>query len=105
MRDEYFNPKETPITYILVAINIITFVVLEIMGDTTDGLFMLLNGAMNPNKVLAEGEWYRLLTAFILAWSDFRASSGASALFRNLFRVRTYWLFFVILFYVFDGKK
>ncbi|SET13936.1 rhomboid protease GluP [Pseudobutyrivibrio sp. C4] len=63
MRDEYFNPKETPITYILVAINIITFVVLEIMGDTTDGLFMLLNGAMNPNKVLAEGEWYRLLTA------------------------------------------
>ncbi len=28
-----------------------------------DGLFMLLNGAMNPNKVLADGEWYRLLTA------------------------------------------
>lgn len=63
MRDSYFKPKETPITYILVAINIIAFVVLEILGDTTDGAFMVQNGAMNPMHVLVLGEWYRLFTA------------------------------------------
>ena len=63
MKDEYFNPKETPITFILVFANIITFVVLEILGDTTDGLFMLSNGAMNPYMVLDYGQWYRLFTA------------------------------------------
>ena len=63
MKDEYFNPKETPITFILVLANIITFVVLEFMGDTTDAIFMLLNGAMNPHMVLQNGEWYRLFTS------------------------------------------
>ena len=62
MKDEYFNPKETPITFILVIANIITFVVLEIFGDTTDGTFMLFNGAMNPYMVLQQGQWYRLFT-------------------------------------------
>ncbi len=62
MRDEYFNPKETPITFILVGINIITFIVLEIMGDTENGGFMLHCGAMNPEMILGFGQWYRLFT-------------------------------------------
>lgn len=63
MKDTYFNPKKAPITFILVAANIITFIVLEIMGDTNNGDFMLLNGAMTPYLVLFKGEWYRLFTA------------------------------------------
>jgi len=63
LREEYFNPKETPITFLLVGANIITFVVLEIMGNTNDGVFMLLNGAMNPSMILNYGQWYRLFTA------------------------------------------
>ncbi len=66
MREDYFNPKETPITFILVAINIITFGVLEVLGNTQDGLFMLINGAMNPALILQNGEWYRLFTAMFL---------------------------------------
>ena len=63
LRETYFNPKKTPITFILVLTNIITFIALEIMGDTNDGSFMLYNGAMNPYFVLFKAEWYRLFTA------------------------------------------
>lgn len=62
-KEEFLQPKNGPITFILVAINIIVFLVLEIMGDTEDGTFMLLNGAMNPYLVLHGHEWYRLFTA------------------------------------------
>ena len=62
-KEEFLQPKNGPITFILVAINIIVFLVLEIMGDTEDGTFMLLNGAMNPYLVLYGHEWYRLFTA------------------------------------------
>ncbi len=63
METNYFKPKETPITFILVAINIIVFVVLEIMGNTLNPFFMLNNGAMNPSLILKYGQWYRLFTA------------------------------------------
>ncbi len=62
-KEEFLQPKNGPITFILVAINIIVFLVLETMGDTEDGTFMLLNGAMNPYLVLYGHEWYRLFTA------------------------------------------
>ncbi len=62
-KEEFLQPKNGPITFILVAINIIVFLVLEIIGDTEDGTFMLLNGAMNPYLVLYGHEWYRLFTA------------------------------------------
>ena len=62
-KEEFLNPKNGPVTFLLVAINIIVFVVLEFMGDTENGTFMLLNGAMNPYLVLYNHEWYRLFTA------------------------------------------
>lgn len=61
--NEYLNPKNGPITFILVAINIIVFLVMEFLGDTEDSAFMLNNGAMNPYLILYEGQWYRLFTA------------------------------------------
>ncbi|SFN75536.1 rhomboid protease GluP [Pseudobutyrivibrio sp. UC1225] len=62
-KEDFINPKNGPVTFLLVAINIIVFLVLEFMGDTEDGTFMLLNGAMNPYLVLYNHEWYRLFTA------------------------------------------
>lgn len=62
-KEEFLNPKNGPVTFLLVAINIIVFIVLEFMGDTENGTFMLLNGAMNPYLVLYDHEWYRLFTA------------------------------------------
>ena len=61
--EEFLKPKNGPVTFILVAINIIVFIVLEFMGDTRSGGFMLLHGAMNPYLILSNGEWYRLFTA------------------------------------------
>lgn len=56
----------TPVNIAMVLINIIVYFVLEIMGDTTDALFMYNHGAMFPYAVLWDGQWYRLLTsAFI----------------------------------------
>ncbi len=66
MKDEYLNVRETPITFVLVVANILTFVVLELMGDTTDGYYMLKSGAMNPQMILGAGQWYRLASAFFL---------------------------------------
>ena len=64
--EEFLKPKNGPVTFILVAINIIVFIVLEFMGDTRSGGFMLLHGAMNPYLILSNGEWYRLFTCMFL---------------------------------------
>ncbi|MCD8364572.1 MAG: rhomboid family intramembrane serine protease [Clostridiales bacterium] len=56
----------TPVNIALALINVVVFVVLEILGDTSSAAFMLEHGAMYPPAVLYGGEWYRLLTsAFI----------------------------------------
>lgn len=56
----------TPVNITFAVINVVVFVVLEILGDTSDAAFMLLHGAMYPPAVLYGGEWYRLVTsAFI----------------------------------------
>ncbi len=62
-KEDFLKPKNGPITFLLVAINIIVFIVLEIQGDTEDGAFMLYSGAMNPYLVLYNHEWYRLFSA------------------------------------------
>lgn len=51
---------------ILVAINVILFFILEILGDTEDAAFLYRYGAMHPGAVLLEGEWYRLFTCMFL---------------------------------------
>lgn len=58
--------QNNPVTVLLVMTNIICFIVLEIKGDTMDGTFMLNHGAMNPVKMLYDGEWYRLITAMFM---------------------------------------
>ena len=65
-KEDFLKPKNGPVTFILVAINIIVFIVLEIMGDTNSGGFMLIKGAMNPYLILSHGEWYRLFTCLFM---------------------------------------
>ena len=57
------NQYLTPVNMIMVLINVIVYIVLEIMGDTTNALFMLAHGAMYPAAVLEGGQYYRLLTS------------------------------------------
>lgn len=51
---------------VLVALNIIIFFILELLGDTEDAIFMYEHGAMFPVDVLAADQWYRLFSCMFL---------------------------------------
>lgn len=53
------------VNLVIIAINIIVFLVLTIIGNTNDGLFMLQHGAAYTPYVLG-GEYYRLFTSMFL---------------------------------------
>lgn len=50
----------------IVGINILVFLMLEIMGDTESGIFMYEHGAMFPEAVLVDKEGYRLFTCMFI---------------------------------------
>lgn len=54
------------VTVLFVAINVAVFFVLEIMGDTENTGFMMAHGAVWPEYVKEDGEYWRLLTAAFL---------------------------------------
>lgn len=62
---------------LMVVINIVVFIVLEIMGSTTDTLFMVRHGAMYEPLVTQQGEHYRLFTCMFLHF-------GVQHLFYNM---------------------
>jgi rhomboid protease GluP len=53
-------------TILLIAVNVIVFVILEILGDTEDAEFMYLHGACYPPAIVEDGEYWRLFTASFL---------------------------------------
>lgn len=53
-------------TISIIAVNIIIFAVLEIIGDTMDGAFMAEHGAMFAPYCLYEGKWYLMFTSMFL---------------------------------------
>lgn len=55
--------SEPIMTIIFVVINVLVFVVLEIMGDTQNSEFMAEHGAVWPPYVSEGHEYWRLLTA------------------------------------------
>lgn len=78
MWEDVVNAVKTyPVTLLLVLSNIITFVYLELNGDTLDGVYMLEKGAMNPALMLYSGQWYRLFTAMFMHF-------GVEHLFNNM---------------------
>lgn len=62
---------------ILIAVNILVWLILCTMGDTRSAEFMYEHGAMYPPDVL-EGEWYRMFSAMFLHF-------GAEHLISNMF--------------------
>ena len=62
---------------LMVVINIVVFIVLEIMGSTTDTLFMVRHGAMYEPLVTQQREYYRLFTCMFLHF-------GVQHLFYNM---------------------
>ncbi|MGN0483602.1 MAG: rhomboid family intramembrane serine protease [Lachnospiraceae bacterium] len=67
MEEEQRVWKTRPIvTAVLIVFNILVYIVLEILGDTTDSYFMYEHGANFPPAVLEDKEFYRLLTCTFL---------------------------------------
>jgi rhomboid protease GluP len=58
--------RTSGVTILLIAVNVIVFVILEILGDTEDAEFMLLHGADYPELITGAGEYWRFFTAAFL---------------------------------------
>lgn len=60
------NIRTEYVTIVLIAVNVITYLVLEWLGDTTNGFFMAEHGAMYPDFIRINHEWWRIITAGFL---------------------------------------
>jgi len=58
--------SKSPVNTVIIAINVIVFVLFELIGSTEDVVFMLNHGASNWVSVFEDKEYYRLLTAAFL---------------------------------------
>lgn len=65
------------ITYFLLSVNALVFLILELLGDTEDSLFMFRHGAMFTDAIAQKGEYWRLFTAMFLHF-------GANHIFSNM---------------------
>ena len=61
-----FFKSRQPVTLLIVGINIAVFIVLSILGNTEDALFMLNHGAVFAPLVVDGGEYYRIFTSMFL---------------------------------------
>lgn len=52
-----------PVNTVLVAANILVFLLLSLLGDVMDAAFMADHGAMVWESVVEQGQWYRLFTS------------------------------------------
>ncbi|MCR4956812.1 MAG: rhomboid family intramembrane serine protease [Lachnospiraceae bacterium] len=62
---------------IVIALNILVFLVLEVLGDTTDGQFMYLCGASYPPEIVEQQQYYRLFLSMFMHF-------GAAHLMNNM---------------------
>jgi rhomboid protease GluP len=58
--------RKNCITVSIAVINVIVFLVLEIIGDTENALFMAAHGALYPSFIIEWQEYWRFLTAAFL---------------------------------------
>lgn len=66
LNDYKKNKNRISVPIGLIAINILVFLILEIMGQTESAVFMMEHGAMYPPYIKEQGEYWRLFTAMFL---------------------------------------
>ncbi len=71
----------SPVNTIIVVLNVIVFIILEMLGDTHDAYFMYEHGAVFAPAVVEEGEFYRLFTAMFLHFGLEHLSGNMMVLF------------------------
>ena len=67
----------TPVNTILVLANVVVFIILSFLGNTTDAEFMVVHGAMDWMDVVEKHQYYRLFTSMFLHF-------GADHLLQNM---------------------
>lgn len=65
------------VTVCMIALNIVIWLVLELLGDTEDGLYMMQHGAAYMPLIVEEGEYWRLISCMFLHF-------GAEHLMNNM---------------------
>lgn len=65
------------ITIFLIAVHVIIYIFMEVIGDTNDAFFMMQHGALYPTSIIEGKEYYRLVTAGFLHF-------GFEHLFHNM---------------------
>lgn len=61
-----FIKSRQPVNLVIVAVNILVFIILSFLGDTEDAAFMAEHGASFAPLVTMKGEYYRLFTCMFL---------------------------------------
>lgn len=79
--NSYMNePEHRKIPYVtavLVAINVVVFLVMEFLGSTESGEYMYAHGASYAPDIFENGQWYRILTSMFMHF-------GAEHLINNM---------------------
>ncbi|WP_017755780.1 rhomboid family intramembrane serine protease [Calidifontibacillus oryziterrae] len=92
--------KKPFLTYILVAVNILMFLLLEWFGSSTDTLTLIQFGA-KYNPLILSGEWWRLISPVFLHIGFFHLFMNTVALYYlgiAVERIYGTWRFFIIYF-------
>ncbi len=63
---DFIRRNYTSMNTLIVAVNVIVFIVLSFLGNVRDAAFMAEHGAMYAPYVLENGEYYRLITCMFL---------------------------------------
>ena len=74
------EPEQRKIPYVtavLVAINVVVFLVMEFFGSTESGEYMYAHGASYAPDIFENGQWYRILTSMFMHF-------GAEHLINNM---------------------
>lgn len=64
--EEIFKPKKPVITYTLIIINILVFIMMYILGNGSEDAYTLVKFGANYPELIRAGEYYRLLTSAFL---------------------------------------